>query len=237
MTMLQRSATAKGLFSLATIYDVRDDAWLGRANGFCMIAPGEGPSQALVLRSGGQLSAVRKATKALRHAQRVGRLVDPANEPDAQSIVEVTRELRLQDAVVARNDRFYRSLARGTRFVIVQVQGLKEPAETVTKVLSQDVFPGQRGLYAYLHTKDDPSHGRWTGYSQQFKPRSIVLLSEAASARWHGLIAIQAAKAGHTAAEHDFSVGSINTEVLRLAHAIGARATPYRSTSSRVARG
>lgn len=206
--------------SLAEVYDVSCDSWLGQTNGIWLISPGEGNGHALTLTHSGVLRSYCKAGRALEQARRVGkRLAGEASQ--ARPLFELSAELRLQDAIVSRNDAAYARTPDGGKFVIMGGPSSGRPSTTVTKYLRPHA-EDRRNHYPHRGA-DDNARNCCTYWSKR-KPRHVVLMTEQRFAQWLTKVTVQASKAQMKADEYTAANWHVNWETLRVAHALGIRA-------------
>lgn len=210
--------------SLAQVFNVSSDTWLGQANGAKLITLGHSHNHAIVLKQDGSLGGLRRASKALLHASRVGAPATDDSDPEVKKLMEIGTELRLQDAVMKANATLYDSLAVDEPFVAVKIDRVGH--ERCTKTFDY-LRAGKRARerFTFAHRMEGDATGCVRSYIT--RPDHILLLRPEPFAAWQAGLAVQAAKAGLMFEEYVEAECEVHNQVLRLARAIGARAVPH----------
>lgn len=207
--------------TLAKVFDVSDDSWLGGTNNIRFMTRGRKASMAVCVRKDGSLIGMKGATKALRRAEEVGKLVTSEADQEAAKLIEIGRDILLSDAVNKRNDAVYRGLKIGDRFIVVDLKGVDKEWRTCIK--KDPMFPTRnKSTTFYSHREASDPDNQVSSY---FRRPEAILLTEEAAAQWRAQLALKAAASGLSWDDYCAGQSAINNQALRLARALGERAT------------
>ena len=127
--------SSQRLFSLAEVYDVSDDAWLGKGNNMRLITRTFDRSHALALNSDGGMKLFHKASKALSRAKSHGCKVGfGATTELTERFCQISAEFKLASILNKSRATFWNAQQSGQEIGIWYFKEIGRSAELVVKV-------------------------------------------------------------------------------------------------------